>query len=86
MNFANIDIKKYIAEKGYTQTQIADKLGITREYMSRMLRTELTDIEKEALKKVIDGGSSELEAISEWKTIRNRGHRRCEKCPFFHKS
>lgn len=25
MNFANIDVKKYITEKGYTQKQIAKK-------------------------------------------------------------
>ena len=45
MNFANIDIKKYIAEKGYTQAQVADKLGISHEYMSRVLKIELTDFE-----------------------------------------
>lgn len=77
MNFANIDIKKYIAEKGYTQAQVADKLGITREWMSRMLKIELTDVEKEALKKAIDGD------ISEWKAIR---HRRCKNCPFYCKA
>lgn len=77
MNFANIDIKKYIAEKGYTQAQVADKLGITRQHMSRMLRVELIDIEKEALKKAIDGDSFE------WKAIRGG---RCRKCPFLHKS
>lgn len=77
MNFANIDIKKYIAEKGYTQAQVADKLGISREWMSRVLRVELTDEEKEALKKAIDGD------LSEWKAIRRRG---CKKCPFFAKA
>lgn len=77
MNFANIDIKKYIAEKGYTQAQVADKLGISPEWMSRTLKIELTDIEKEALKKAIDGD------LSEWKAIRSC---RCEKCPFLHKS
>lgn len=77
MNFANIDIKKYIAEKGYTQAQVADKLGITPEWMSRTLKIELTDIEKEALKKAIDGD------LSEWKAIRSCG---CKKCPFLHKS
>ena len=77
MNFANIDIKKYIAEKGYTQARVANKLGISKEYMSRILRVELTDIEKEALKKAIDGDSSE------WKAIRRD---RCRKCPFLHKS
>ena len=77
MNFANIDIKKYIAEKGYTQAQAADKLGISQEWMSKMLRIELTDIEKEALKKAIDGD------LSEWKAIRGG---RCKKCPFLHKS
>lgn len=77
MNFANIDIKKYIAEKGYTQAQVADKLGISHEYMSRVLKIELTDFEKEALKKAIDGD------ISEWKAIK---HHRCKNCLFYCKA
>lgn len=55
MNFANIDVKKYIAEKGYTQKQIAKKLGITQEHFSRMLRNELADEEKQAIMMAIDG-------------------------------
>ena len=54
MNFANIDVKKYIAEKGYTQKQIAEKLGITPEWFSRMLKNELADEEKQAVKMAID--------------------------------
>ena len=55
MNFANIDIKKYIAEKGYTQKQIAEKLGITPEWFSRMLKNELADEEKQAVMMATDG-------------------------------
>lgn len=55
MNFANIDVKKYIAEKGYTQKQIAKKLDITPEYFSRMLKNELVDEEKQAVMMAIDG-------------------------------
>lgn len=55
MNFANIDVKKYIAEKGYTQKQIAKKLGITPEHFSRMLKNELVDEEKQAVMMAIDG-------------------------------
>jgi transcriptional regulator with XRE-family HTH domain len=55
MNFANIDVKKYIAEKGYTQKQIAKKLGITPEWFSRMLKNELADEEKQAVMMAIDG-------------------------------
>lgn len=55
MNFANIDVKKYIAEKGYTQKQIAKKLGITSEWFSRMLKNELADEEKQEIMMAIDG-------------------------------
>lgn len=55
MNFANIDVKKYIAEKGYTQKQIAKKLGITPEWFCRMLKNELADEEKQAIMMAIDG-------------------------------
>lgn len=55
MNFANIDVKKYIAEKGYTQKQIAKKLDITPEWFSRMLKNELADEEKQAVMMAIDG-------------------------------
>lgn len=55
MNFANIDVKKYITEKGYTQKQIAEKLGITQEWFCRMLKNELADEEKQAVMTAIDG-------------------------------
>ena len=55
MNFANIDVKKYITEKGYTQKQIAEKLGITQEWFCRMLKNELADEEKQAVMMAIDG-------------------------------
>ena len=55
MNFANIDIKKYIVENGYTQKQIAEKLGITQEWFSRLLRHELPEEEKQAIKMAVDG-------------------------------
>ena len=55
MNFTNIDVKKYIAEKGYTQKQIAEKLGITQEWFSRILKNELADEEKQAIKMAVDG-------------------------------
>lgn len=55
MNFANIDIKMMIKEKGYSQKEIAKKLGITHEYFSRILSKELGEEEKTALINAING-------------------------------
>ena len=40
MNFANINIKKDVHDAGLTMKQIAYRMGITPEYLCRVLRSE----------------------------------------------
>ena len=54
MNYENIRIKRLIHEKGYTQKTFAIKLGITPEYLCRMLRTKLDEYEEKAMVEALE--------------------------------
>lgn len=57
MTFENIDIKAMIKEKGYSQREIAKKIGITDVHFSRVLNRKLTDDERLVIINAINGGS-----------------------------
>lgn len=57
MTFENIDIKTMIKEKGYSQREIAKKIGITDVHFSRVLNRKLTDDERLVIINAINGGS-----------------------------
>ncbi|MBQ4569392.1 MAG: hypothetical protein IJA62_05000 [Ruminococcus sp.] len=51
---ANIDIRTAAKEKGVRLWEIANAMNISEPTMTRMLRHELSAVEKEKINKVID--------------------------------
>lgn len=54
MSTANIDIRKKLVEAGVMHKQLAEEIGIADTSLSRKLRNELPDEEKESLIATID--------------------------------
>jgi len=45
-SFENLDIRMLIVKNGLYNKDVADKMNISREWFSRLLRTELSDFNK----------------------------------------
>lgn len=57
----NLDIRVRVYDSGITYRAIADKLGVTPEYLSRLMRKPLSDKNKQRIAKALD----ELESRGE---------------------
>lgn len=55
MEKANADIRQYMADRGVTQKALAEELGVSVPTVNKMLKTELSQREKEQLLTQIDG-------------------------------
>ena len=54
MNMNNIDVRVAVAESGFTYRKIAEEIGISPEWLSRLMRHELSDENKKRILKSID--------------------------------
>ena len=56
----NLDVRRHAKEKGVCLWQCAEELGVSEPTMTRMLRRELTERDKERLIAVIDKLAGEV--------------------------
>lgn len=56
-NTANQDVRNAITEKGFYMWEIAEKLGVSDTFFTKMMRTELPRTEKERIIAVIEGAA-----------------------------
>lgn len=54
MNMNNIDIRIAVVESGFTYKKIAEEIGISHEWLSRLMSHELSDENKKRILKSID--------------------------------
>ncbi len=59
MKVANEDVRKAVKEAGLRMWMIADELGIADHALSKKLRYELSDKEKEAIYKIVNNLAKE---------------------------
>lgn len=64
----NLDIRKSIEDNDFKYWQVASKLGMTDGSFSRLLRFELTEIDKEKVMKAIEELKEERKQWSQTKS------------------